>query len=274
MLPRLAAAAATQKEPYVMRNYLASIVVATALAAVLATPANAQVVLGGQTWTNTGTTLSLDAVVPGGNQPLNIQCVICGDNQPQQQADFGYTNFKNSGNLSDAIFFSTNVSGGANPGVDTVGLPYDGSFLRAYLAANGDPNLTFSIGIDVNDTGTPQTLEAFALLNLTQHTVLAQYSLLQPGGALIPSQNNGTGFPDYTLSGFNIQLGTDIQAGDQLIFYARISGANDGPDSFFLVPQQVPAPIAGAGIPGLIAACGGLVAFARRRKKQQEMGVA
>ena len=91
---------------------------------------------------------------------------------------------------------------------------------------------------------------------------------------MIPSQNNGTGFPDYTLSGFNINLGTDIQAGDQLIFYARISGANDGPDSFFLVPQQVPAPIAGAGIPGLIAACGGLVAFARRRKKQQEAGIA
>ena len=83
--------------------------------------------------------------------------------------------------------------------------------------------------------------------------MLAQYSLLQPGGALIPSQNNGTGFPDYTLSGFNIDLGTDIQLGDQLVFYARISGANDGPDSFFLVPQQVPGPIAGAGIPGLIA---------------------
>ena len=250
------------------------LLLAAAMFGALASPAYAQVVLGGQTWTNTGTTLSLTPTVPGGNQPLNTPCVICGDNQPQQQADFGYTNFKNSGNLSDAIFFSTNVTGGGNPGVDTVGLPYDGSFLRAFLLANGDPNLTFAIGIDVNDTGTPQTLEAFALLNLTQHTVLAQYSLLQPGGALIPSQNNGTGFPDYTLSGFNINLGTDIQAGDQLIFYARISGANDGPDSFFLVPQQVPAPIAGAGIPGLIAACGGLVAFARRRKKQQEMGVA
>jgi opacity protein-like surface antigen len=191
---------------------------AAALLAAFASPASADVVLGGQTWTNTGTTLTLQNVVPGGNQPQNIQCVICGDNQPQQSSTFGYTNFKNSGNLSDAIFFSTNVSGGANPGVDTVGLPYDGSFLRAYLAANGDPNLTFSIGIDVNDTGTPQTLEAFALLNLTQHTVLAQYSLLQPGGALIPSINNGTGFPDYTLSGFDINIGSDIQLGDQLIF--------------------------------------------------------
>lgn len=244
-----------------------------AMLGALSAPAYAQVVLGGQTWTNTGTTLSLDATVPGGNQPLNIQCVICGDNQPQQALDFGYTNFKNSGNLSDAIFFSTNVTGGGNPGVDTVGLPYDGSFLRAYLEANGDPSLTFSIGIDVNDTGEAQTLEAFALLNLTQHTVLAQYSLLQPGGALIPSQNNGTGFPDYTLNGFNINLGSDIQLGDQLIFYARISGANDGPDSFFLIPQQVPGPIAGAGIPGLIAACGFMLALARNRRRKA-LGVA
>jgi len=245
-----------------------------AMLGALSAPAYAQVVLGGQTWTNTGTTLSLDATVPGGNQPLNTPCVICGDNQPQQQADFGYTNYKNSGNISDIIFFSTNVSGGANPGLDTVGLPYDGSFLRAFLLANGDPNLQFSIGIAVNDTGTPQTLEAFALLNLTQHTVLAQYSLLQPGGALLTNANNGTGFPDYTLSGFDINLGTDIQAGDQLIFYARISGANDGPDSFFLVPQQVPGPIVGAGIPGLIAACGAMLAFARNRKRKQELGVA
>ncbi len=240
---------------------------AAATLVVLAGPASADVVLGGQLWTNTGTTLTLESTVPGGNQPLNIQCVICGDNQPQQSSTFGYTNFKNSGNLSDAIFFSTNVSGGGNPGVDTVGLPYDGSFLRAYLAANGDPNLTFSIGIDVNDTGTPQTLEAFALLNLTQHTVLAQYSLLQPGGALIPSQNNGTGFPDYTLSGFDINLGSDIQLGDQLIFYARISGANDGPDSFFLIPQAVPGPVVGAGIPGLVMAAGALLALARRRRQ-------
>jgi hypothetical protein len=97
---------------------------------------------------------------------------------------------------------------------------------------------------------------------------LAQYSLLQPGGALIPSQNNGTGFPDYTLSGFDINLGTDIQAGDQLIFYARISGANDGPDSFFIIPQQVPGPIVGAGLPGLLAGLAGLWGFARIRRRR------
>ena len=236
-----------------------------AMLGALSAPASAQVTLGGQIWTNTGTTLSLDAVVPGGNQPRNIPCVICGDHQPQQQADFGYTNFKNTGSADNLIYFSTNVSGGGNAGFDVVGTPYDGSFLRAFLLANGDGSLNFSIGVDVNDTGKAQTLESFALLNLTQHTVLAQYSLLTPGGALIPSQNNGTGFPDYTLTGFNIDLGTDIQLGDKLIFYARISGANDGPDSFFIVPAAVPGPIVGAGIPGLILGCLTILGLGRLR---------
>ena len=98
--------------------------------------------LGGEVWTSTGTTLQLNPVVPDGNQPLNVVCIICGDNQPQQPLDFGYTNFKNTGNETDLIYFSTNVSRGGDPGFDTVGLPYSGEFLRAYLLAGGDTSLT------------------------------------------------------------------------------------------------------------------------------------
>lgn len=251
-----------------LKFLLAASAVATAL--VLSQPSRADVVLGGQNWTATGTLLTLQNVVPGGNQPLNVQCVICGDNQPQQSATFGYTDYHNSGNLANAAFFSTNVSGGANPGVDTVGIGYDGSFLRAYLLASGATNLQFSIGVDVNDAGGAngtQVLESFYLLNLTQHTVLAAFSP-GPGGTPIPSLNNGTGFPDYTLTGFDINIGTDIQAGDQLIFFARISNQTDGPDSFFLTPAVVPGPIAGAGIPGLLAmiGMGGFYGWRRRRE--------
>lgn len=229
-----------------------------------ASAAKADVTLGGQNWTTAGAdALQLQAVVPSGNQPQNVQCIICGDNQPQQSPTFGYTNFKNQGNDTDLRYFSTNVSGGGNPGFDTVGLAYDGSFLRAYLLANGDGTLNFSVGIDVNDTNVPQTLESFYLLNFTTHTVLAQFT----GPALLPNVNNGTGFPDFQLTGFNIDIGSDISAGDQLIFFARISNASDGPDSFFLTPAPVPAPIVGAGIPGLIAACAGLLMLARRRRQ-------
>ena len=132
------------------------------------------VTLGGQNWTFSGIdNLTLTPVVPGGNQPLNIQCVICGDHQPQQQADFGYTNYKNAGNISDILYFSSNMLGGGDPGFDTVGIGYSLSFLQAYLLAVGDTSLKFSIGIDVNDTNKAQTLESFYLLNLTTHTVLA-----------------------------------------------------------------------------------------------------
>jgi hypothetical protein len=206
-------------------------------------------------------------VVPGGNQPLNVQCIICGENQPQQQANFGYTDFHNAGNQTSEIYFSTAVAGGANPGTNTVGLGYDGSFLRAYLLATGDPTLTFSIGVDVNDTNSPQTLQSFFLLNLTTHTVLSAFTT----PTLVPSQNNGTGFPDYTLGTFNITLGSDIHVGDQLIFFANLQNTNDGPDSFFIVPSAVavPGPIVGAGIPGIIAACGTMLGLQWRRRKRK-----
>jgi len=243
----------------------------TAALVALALPAQADVILGGQNWSFAGVdNLTLTPAPPPGNQPLNAPCVICGDNQPQQPATFGYTDFHNTGTPGqDLRYFSTNVSGGGDPGLDAVGTGYDGSFLRAFLLANGSPNLTFSIGIDVNDTNDPQVLESFFLLNLTTHTVLAVYSL-GPGGTALVNSSNGTGFPDWTLSGFNITPGVDISAGDQLIFYARLSNANDGPDSFFLVPGQtaaVPGPVVGAGLPGLIAACGGLFALSRRRRR-------
>jgi len=234
------------------------------------TAAKADVTLGAQNWTTAGADqLQLQAVVPSGNQPQNIQCIICGDNQPQQSPTFGYTNFQNQGNANNLLYFSTNVSGGGNPGFDTVGLPYDGSFLRSYLQSTGDTQLTFSVGIDVNDNNTPQVLESFYLLNFTTHTVLASFTT----PTALPNVNNGTGFPDFTLTGFDINLGTDISAGDQLIFFARISNASDGPDSFFLIPtpQAVPGPIVGAGLPGLLAGCFGLLGLSRWRRKRSAL---
>ena len=66
---------------------LAALLAATILAAGITT-AQADVILGGQNWTGTGTNLTLSPVVPGGNQPQNAPCLICGANQPGQEAGF------------------------------------------------------------------------------------------------------------------------------------------------------------------------------------------
>jgi opacity protein-like surface antigen len=243
----------------------------TAILAALASPAAADVVLGGQTWTGTGATLTLSATVPGGNQPQNAPCLICGDNQPQQPSGFGYNDFSNGGNVSSITAFSDQGNGGRNTLADNTFVNNStggyqigsGSLFLAFLLAHGDTpgNLGFSIGLDVNDTNQAQTLNSFYFLDLTTHTVLAAFTGGTTGN--VPSLNNGTGFPDYTLSGFTLN---GINPGDEIIFAARMTGLNDGPDSFFLEPAAVPAPAIGAGLPGLLAGCFALWGFAKRRR--------
>lgn len=53
------------------------------------------------------------------------------------------------------------------------------------------------------------------------------------------------------------------------VFVADIIGSTGNTGLVDATVAQVPAPIVGAGLPGLIAACGGLLAFARRRRRLQ-----
>jgi hypothetical protein len=246
---------------------------AVAVAAAFALPAQADVILGGQTWTGTGTALSLTPTVPGGNQPQNAPCLICGANQPGQEAGFGYNDYQNGGNLTNVTAFSDQGNGGRNTLLDntfnnttTGGYQIgSGSLFLAFLLAHGATpgNLGFSIGLDVNDNNTPQTLNSFFFLDLTTHTVLASFTGGTAGN--LTNANNGTGFPDYTLTGFTLN---GVNPGDEIIFAARMTGLNDGPDSFFLEPAAVPGPIVGAGVPGLIAGCMALVGLGRLRRKR------
>jgi hypothetical protein len=220
-----------------MRKLLLATTVLLGLAAV--TPANA-ITIGGVEWDlSQAATLTLTPVVPGGNQPRNLPCIICGANQPQQPTGFGYNLFGNQGNDTTLPYFSTSVVGGSL-GPDQFGGLDSGYTLGANSPFQGQlgGNLNFSIGIDSNQAGTSsQVLESFWFLNFTTHTVLAVFSP-GPGGSPIDPPNNGTGFPDYTLDGFTL---AGINPGDRIGFFARITGANDGPDSFFLVPQPTAA---------------------------------
>jgi hypothetical protein len=238
-------------------------------AALTTLPAKADII-GGLDFDTSGATILTLGGVPSGNQVQNVPCIICGANQPNQTnlaLGFGYTDFGNTGNQTNVAYFSSGILRDTALGADTIsGTNYSLAQLTNLLLALGDPTLTFSIGIDVNDTGTAQTLESFYFIDLTTQTILAAFSP-QPGGTLVPSLNNGTGFPDYTLDGLSL---AGLNPNDQYAFFARISGANDGPDSFFIVPNvaAVPGPIVGAGIPGIVAACGGMFGlnFWRRRR--------
>jgi hypothetical protein len=235
-----------------------------ALLAFTAAPASAALIDTYFATTLSTSTLTLSPVVPGGNQPTNNPCLICGTNQPAQPTGFGYNNFDATGNVSEYLMFSTATVGGSLA-QDTLGTGYSvgsGAFL-AYLGGN----TTFSVGIDVNQTNVAQTLESFYFLNLTDRTVLASYSP-GPGGTPLPAPNNGTGYPDYLLTGFDINRG-DISLGDEIIFFARWSGANDGAESFFLVANPT---IAAVPEPGtwilLLSGFAGIGFMAYRRKTQ------
>lgn len=245
-------------------------ILALAAAMAFCSPASADIVTLGQlNWDTSPATILTLGGSPGGGQTTNVPCVICGANQPNQTniaAGFGYTDFGNTGNLSTVAYFSSGVLRDTVLGQDTIsGTNYTGQQIANLLTFLGAANLGFSIGVDMNDTNQAQTLESFFFIDLTAHSIVAAFSP-GPGGVLLPSTNNGTGHPDYTLNGLTL---ANLDLNHEYAFFARISGANDGPDSFFIVPdvQAVPGPLAGAGIPGLIVACGMLIGLARRRRQ-------
>ena len=228
--------------------------------------------LGGIDWDiDQGTTLQFNTAQPPGNQPQNNPCIICGANQPNQTntaLGFGYTDYGNTGNVGTQAFFSSGILRDTALTQDTISaVNYSGAQLIAAVDALGGVGGAFSIGIDVNDTNKPQTLESFFFLDLTTTTVLASFLPRLNDGIDLLAAQNGTGFPDFTLDGLST---AGLDPTHQYAFFARMTNLNDGPDSFFLV-AAVPGPIVGAGLPGVIAACFALMGLAGWRRRRNAL---
>ena len=149
-------------------------------------------------------------------QTTNSPCVI-GNPSCQNPAGFNVT---------------TIPANPAGNGYNMVASPiYTVSQIESIVGSNA-----FWVGIDINQTSVPQTLDYFAMK--VNGNVVDLFSTLTS----VPSANNGNGYADYLLETFHL---ASFGGTDSVQFIMNMPLANDGAEQFFVIgtePTQPPPP--------------------------------